>query len=205
MVACMDKLEQRTFREKRVFLLLENGVAVVEKGTFRKREYLVSYETLDRNRFKITQSSKGWAWAAIVFLVLCLFVGITGLLEGEPGAIANMMFYGFFACICGALFAMSIQKFTGYATETGALLFYADKPSDGALKDFLAELERRRREYLFEHYSGSDESGSVGDELAKLHWLKEKGGLTDEEYEKLKRETIKRPDDDLSPPKTFFN
>jgi hypothetical protein len=191
---------QSCLRGRRSFELHYDGIVVLEHHLFSHQEYKIPYESISMNRVCKTECTKLFLWATILFLFLTAFLAIESVLLRKFDSIEATLFYGALAILCGGLFLYSRQHVIIYPSEFGTLFFFEGVPSKSALEEFLNDLELWHRNYMMDKFGPSLPQGeSVGDELARLFWLKERGALTDEEFNRLKGKIITEQDAKVLP------
>lgn len=172
---------------RRYFEIQEDGIRVRTRKFLTSQEYKVPFENITLNRCHTTACSKQLLWLSLLFVVLAVVVLLHGLFSGSKDTVSAFLFYGILAIICIVLYFLSRERFIYYLAGEGMLLFYEDLPSNQSLGEFLDELESRHKKYMNSNYiPRRNEGESISNELARLLWLKERGALTEQEYEQLK-------------------
>ncbi len=191
---------QSCLRGRRKFELQHDGIVVQDHHLFSHQEYKIPFEAISLNRVRKTEYTKLFLWGMCISLFLATFLGIESLLLRKHDLIESTWFYGVLAIVCGGLLFYSRQKNIHYPSEFGTLIFFEGVPSKSALEDFLNELERCHQNYMMDKYGSTpSRSESVGDELARLFWLKERGALTEAEFQRLKSKIIDESGTKVSP------
>jgi hypothetical protein len=189
--------EQKRLLNRRRYSLVDNGVHVEETTPLRRQSYVIGFETLARERFEIGTSSRGWFWAGVIGVALAVLVAIVQAVEGEARPDAVIVWLGM-----GSLFLAihwtTRETFIGYPAGSMSLLFWKDRPNASALESFIDRLQTAQVNYLQREYAPAPAPPrTVVEDLERLAHLRERGALTDEEFERMKRDLI-------SPPPTGF-
>lgn len=183
-------LEQRRGLRRWSFELEEDGVRFVRRGPFERLEERIAFESVPEDAFRATVASRALLWGALVSALLA-FAAAVGMLAGiareAPGSAA---FFLCFTALFGIGFLLSRARYVGLRCGERELLFLADTPSREALDDFLAEVQRRRRHYLWTRYAALQPGATPADELQKIAWLHGQGVITRGEMELLKAQVI---------------
>lgn len=185
-----ETLKQRSGLTVATYTLGEDAVVVNETGPLRRSRYRVPYVTLSSERFETTVYSKLWLGFAIVTLLACVTVIIADGLGDSAEGWTAVLVYGLLTVLFGWLLWRSWRRIVGFESETLPLVFHVGKPTAQQLEAFLGELVNRKAAYLRQHYLVQTLGNSIPDELQKLTWLRERGAITDDEYDLLKHRVI---------------
>ena len=172
------------------FELGDDAVHAVRGGPFERLEERIAYETLPEEPFRATVASRGLRWAALVALTLGAVSAVEALAGAGDGDVGGVVFYLAFAVLLGVGFLRSRTTYVGYRCGPRELLFLADVPSAEALDAFLAEMQRRRRHYMWTRFAAIQPGATTADELQKLAWLRSQGVITQGEMETLKAQVM---------------
>jgi hypothetical protein len=115
------------------------------------------------------------------------------ILEVQGGDVGEgaAVFYGVLAAIAVLLFVRSRQTYL-VVEGTPALVLMKDRPTPHAMREFLARVQARKREYLAEQYLLGTHEGALVDATHKLDTLRKQGSISDTEVEALKADIIRR-------------
>jgi len=186
----MDATTKDTFQQKKVtgtrtYRLLDDGIMVIVKSFGSVQESKIPYDDVDDQPLLTTAYSKQWLRLTIVFAVMYVVLGFD-----EPlGRFA--LSFGGLALISATFLLLSWQKYVRYDAGDYWLQFYASVPSDEEVEAFVARIRDRRGQYLKERYGEPMSGDSPTEQVARLHWLREQGALSDAEFEKLKADIVR--------------
>ncbi len=183
-------LIQRRGIHTRTYTLTDNEVIVRERGILVRRENRIPYALLSSEHFAVTVTKKRYLWFGFVFLSLGLLVLGDSLIHNSEDFGKSLVVYVILAALCQGMFWLSRQRFIGFQAGRVPLAFWPGKPSVRELQEFLTVLDSKKREFLRRNYLSRAIGGSPADELQKLLWLKENGGISEAEFEILKRRVI---------------
>jgi hypothetical protein len=187
----MNTLLQSSLVGRRNFEIVDDGVLVQTRQFLTRQQYKVPFETISLNRVRTTVYSKPFFLLTLLFLALIIVIVVDSMFGGDNEGIRAIVFYGTFAIICFILFVLSRQRFIAYEAGNHLLAFVEDSPSKQILDEFLVEVESRCMKYMTHKYGYQRvQNASSAEELARLLWLKERGALTEKEFEQLKLKII---------------
>lgn len=183
------EFKQRSFFETRVFQLYKDRINVKELKPFENKEYTKPFEVICNERINIRSypvgSLTGIAGSIFFFSFFAYFLRNEPKILVGPAVIFGVVILLFFMHLL-----FSNKKFTGYNADTKSLLFFKDLPSKEDLEDFLEVFEKRKKDYLYDKYRYVELEKGVGSEITKLFWLKDKGALTEEEFQIAKNKIL---------------
>ena len=183
------RLVQRRFLKRITVDIVDKGVSVSERTMFTPRKYKVRFESISAEGVEVSNSSQFRFWAAIILFGFALLTGLLELFGQDVGgrAFAVWLVLGI---IAGASYLMSRETFLVYGSARPALVVYKDKPSPAAFTAFIAEVQRRKQDYILKNYLLETAIGSSADAIHKLAWLKNEGAINNTEFELLKAEIV---------------
>lgn len=191
MVSEEIKLIQTSFLKGRQQAALSgNGVIMRRGGMLNGSEQTFPYDFLAEEPVMIKEALKGWAIAGVMFLIICLVVGTKNIVENDPYAFWNILVWLILASMSFMIFFFSRVKYTIYPAAVGNLVFFTDKPNREEFNLFIDELEKRRSQYINNKYSTDASGNSSIDKLMQLTYLKDKGEISQAEFDSLKRDLI---------------
>ena len=183
------RLVQRRFFTRITVQIVDKGVAVSERTMFTPRKYKVAFESIPPEGNEVALSSQFRFWATIILFSLALLTGLLELFGQDVGGRTFIVWLAL-GIIAGVGFLLSRETFLVYGSARPALVVYKDKPNPAAFAAFMAELQRRKHDYILQHYLLDTAVGSSVDAIHKLAWLKNEGAITDTEFELLKSEIV---------------
>ena len=180
-------LVQKYLLSRRTYRLGEDAVSVEESGPLAKKKFVILYESVPRDAVEVTFRSRGWRallYVAIVIFGSTVFAANNDLLK-EPVA----LFWGLILIATAIRYLTSKATYLVFHSETPALVFQKDRPTEEAVSAFIVALQERKASHLRERFL--DGSGSTpASEIHKLAWLKQQGAISDDEFARLKRSVI---------------
>ncbi len=183
------RLVQRRFLTRITVEIVDKGVAVSERTMFNPRKYKVAFENIHQEGTEVNPSSQFRFWATIILFGLALLTGLLQLFGQDVGGWAFMVWV-VLGIIAGVSYLMSRETFLVYGSVRPQLIVYKNKPNVGAFTDFMAEVQRRKQDYILKNYLLNTAVGSSADAIHKLAWLKNEGAINDTEFELLKAEIV---------------
>ena len=183
------RLVQRRFLTRITVDIVDKGVSVSERIMFTPRKYKVRFESISAEGEEVSNSSQFRFWAAIILFGFALLTGLLQLFGQDVGGRAFIIWF-VLGIIAGASYLMSRETFLVYGSSRPALVVYKDKPSPAAFAAFMAEVQRRKQDYILKNYLLETAIGSSADAIHKLAWLKNEGAINDTEFELLKAEIV---------------
>ena len=185
----MNELHQKSWLEKRSFILLADRVKLYSKDLEGESESYISYEKLKSEaRIRSYQNSKFFfiALMAIGFTICILLQSI----------ISNEGFnYAIFPCIVAFIFAIlykvTRKEYIIVETIDGQKIsFLKDKPNRQTLYFFLDRLWIQRKRYLREKYFYINYDRDIQQQTERLQWLLEQKVITKTEFKFAKDDWI---------------
>lgn len=199
----MPRLDQRRFLTQISLEIGETRLEVTERSPLHSRSFHLPFEEVPDEPEAVQTSSRRWFWGMVVLWTVTLFTGLLEL-QGEEVDAGAYLFWGAFAVIASLAFAASRARLRVLRAGESTVVMFEGRPDPAALKAFLSELRQRRDAYLVRQYvSGSAAASNVVDEIQRLAWLRERGAITDEEFDMLKRELLAKPGPDEWRPPTW--
>jgi hypothetical protein len=183
-------LVQRKGFRTRTYTLSDEEVIVRVQGLVLQRENRIPYAFLSTERFENTVTNKAWLLPGGLFLIFGLLVVGDRSYRQSADAVSSLLFYLTLAALCGVAYLMSRQRYVGYQAGRVPLAFWAARPSEEALQEFITEVQVRKQDFMRRNFLARRSGGSAADELQKLAWLKGSGTITEKEFEILKHRII---------------
>jgi hypothetical protein len=183
------RLVQRRFLSRITVDILDKGIAVSERIMFNPRKYKVRFENISAEGEEVSNSSQLRFWATIILFALALLTGLLQLFGQDVGGWAFLIWV-VLGIITGVSYLMSRETFLVYGAVRPQLIVYKNKPNVGAFTAFMAEVQRRKQDYILNNYLLNTAVGSSADAIHKLAWLKNEGAINDTEFELLKAEIV---------------
>ena len=186
-------LSQRRFLEKRQFWLLEDGVRVLVRGPRSRQRYFVPFLEIGRHCELTGGIPEYWvilmaiAWFATGFTAISYFT--SDPIMGAPG----LFFMGSVATFLSGKYINANARFVGFDGNQ-AVFAFRGRPTQDAVSSFLSSVDAARRRFLKESV-GVSRSATVSESITQLHWLNQRGALSDSEFEELKALEIERTRD----------
>ena len=183
------RLVQRRFLARIMVDIVDKGVSVSERTMFTPRKYKVRFESISAEGEEVSNSSQFRFWAAIILFGFALLTGLLELFGQDVGG-RTFAVWLVLGIIAGASYLMSRETFLVYGSARPALVVYKDKPNPAAFTAFMAEVQRRKQDYILKNYLLETAIGSSADAIHKLAWLKNEGAINNTEFELLKAEIV---------------
>lgn len=185
----MLRLDQRRFLTRISLEVGEDGVHATERGLLHSRSFRLPFEEVPDEPERVRTASRPWFWGMVVLWIAALFTGALEAVGGEVDAGAYL-FWGALAVMASLAFASSRASLRVLRAGESTVVMFEDRPSRAALDAFLAGLRERRDAYLVRRYMTGTAADSKADALHRLHWLREQGAISDEEFDLLKRDVL---------------
>jgi hypothetical protein len=188
-----DTLKQWHFFRWHTYKILDNGVELKEVTLLRRIQSFIPFEGISEKPNEVTVYSKPFLCAMLIFWLLTVAVSISFFAGGDTDKGAPIV-WGVLGVFFTLLYLASKERYLIFRTNKNieSLVIFKDIPNKTRLTQFLDRIQSKKHEYLKKTYfTGPVESNSV-DAIQKLLTLKELGALTEEEFDKLKAEVIKK-------------
>ena len=198
-----EVLTQRHGLSVRTYTLSDDAVEVTQRSLLRRSVWRIPYVELANERFESTTYSRIWLWLTVISVSLCVVIVVAEVVGGDTEGLSAVALYGVFAVLFGALFWQSREPIVGFHAVNVPLWLGARNPSAASVEDFIANMEKRKLNFLRQNYLIQASGGSIADELQKLLWLRDQGAISAEEYESLKRATLGGDREDRPPPSSL--
>jgi hypothetical protein len=185
-------LVQRYFLHWMKFEVISDGVQVTESSILVRHKYKIRFENISFDPEEVTVSSKFYFWATAALITLAIIVLVL-YLAGQDVHAESALIWAILAAGFGVGYLTSRKRFYVYGSKTESgdpLVVYQNKPSKVSMERFIDEVRKHRQIYLRKHYLFSSSESSVENTIEKLNWLKNQNAITEEEYEKLKKDTV---------------
>lgn len=184
------KLIQRQGSIKKEFELKGDKLFIKSKSLSKIEEYFVDIELVGEERYYKTHSRTGPRIVAIFFFGIPLTTLTAFLIDGDkienlPILIFALMFgVGFGLLALKAPLKNELHLFGGSSN----VMFLLNSPSKEEMEKFIQELITRSRNIILEKYSKVDPDLPEEIQISNFYWLKQRGLLSEDEYENLKME-----------------
>ena len=182
-------LEQRHFLTRLRFEIVQDGVVSVEKSLLNSRTTKIPFGDIASEATEVTVSSRGAFWLAAVPAMLAVVTGIASVFD-ETIPDSTMVFWGAWAVLAGLCYWSSRKTYCVFAAGGAPLVLLKDRPDENRFAAFVAEVQRHREEWLATAFPARGTEDSLAEELMRLTWLKERGSISEEEFERLKARLI---------------
>jgi hypothetical protein len=184
-------LEQRWWLERRTFRLGEDGVQVTTRQFMNDQQFKVPFENVPDDRIVTTRRHPIWIILTMVLLSMTVLGVVLNLEKDQPSEAAEMgAIFGALTAVCAAAFFLTRQRLVAFATGDSSLVFFASSPSEEAVASFLAAIVEARDAYLRARYQGPVPGESPLDALERLGALRERGVISEEEFDSLKARIV---------------
>lgn len=188
------KFTQKKQFVTRTFELNEDGILVNYKR-FQKYEEFIRYEDIPNNKFTFTIFPKISFFGALICMMISIFLFISSLLvETETDEIESSLFYIAFAIPFGIYFLLNKGSYVSLNDGNKNIPFFKNDPSEKIVEDFIDKILEAKNEFIDVKYSDNyyfqSSDSSVSNELFRLSRLKERSIISEEEFEKMKKDLI---------------
>jgi hypothetical protein len=186
------KLVQKQGSRRNEFQLEGNTLHIKTKSMGETKEWSVDVEYIGEERFYKTNSRLGPRIIGIVFFLISI-ISVVGffmeknLSNGDNigGLILGVVLFGglglltFFAPMRNELYLVG---------GSAQVMFLLDSPSKEEMENFIREIIKRSRKVLLEKYGTIDVDLPEETQFNNFYWLKNRGLITNTEYDELKQE-----------------
>lgn len=190
------ELIQKQGSRRREFKLIGNTLHIKTKSYGEKNEYQIDVEYLGEERFYKTYSHLGPRIIGSVFF-LVMIVSVVGFLmekDWSNGDNIGALILGVF--LFGGLgllaFLSPMRNEVHLVGGAQQVTFLLDRPSKKEMEDFIAEIIKRSHKVLLEKFGKIDPDLPEETQINNLYWLKNRGLISETEYEELKQEYKER-------------
>lgn len=186
------KLVQKQGSRKNEFELKDNTLYIKTKSMGEKKEWSVEVEYIGDERFYKTYSRLGPRIVGSIFLLVALISTVGFSLEKDwsngdniGALILGLVLFGGLGLLAFLAPMRNELILTGGAAQ---VMFLLDSPSKEEMENFIAEIVKRSRKALLDKYGKIDVDLPEETQFNNLYWLKNKGLISEEEYQDLKQE-----------------
>jgi len=144
----------------------------------------------------VTVSSSAAFWFTVVPAALAVATGIAHVFDNSIPS-STMVFWGVLGMIAGLSYWNSRKTYCVFGAGSRPLVLLKNRPDERRFAAFAAEVQRHREEWLSAAFPGKSSEDSMADELMRLTWLKERGSISEEEFERLESRLM----EDADPPR----
>jgi len=188
---CM-KLIQKQGSRHREFELIGNKLHVKTKSLGEKNEYSIDIEYLGEEKYYKTYSRVGPRIVGSVFYVIMVIAFIGFFQEENWTASENLgaLFFGIilFGGLGSLAFFAPLRNELHLVGGSAQVMFLLNSPSKEEMENFINELIAKSHKILIEKYSKIDSDLPEEVQINNLYWLKQRGLISEEDYEDLKQE-----------------
>lgn len=186
------KLIQKQGSRSREFEIIGTKLYVKTKSMGEKNEYSIDIENLGEERHYKTHSRLGPRIVGIFFYVVMVIAVFGFFMEENLNDGGNIL-----GLILGVLLGGGIGSLAFFAkmrnelhlvNGSAQLMFLLDNPSKKEMEVFIEELIRQSRKVILRKYSKVDPDLPENIQIQNFYWLKERGLISEKDYEDLKQE-----------------
>lgn len=194
----VETLHQRRGLERRSFRIAEDGVHVSYSRLMGDQRFRVPFENVPDDTIETTKRRPVWVALAAILLAFSVLGVILNLEQGQAAMAARAGVLGLaLAAACTGAFVLTRRNLVAFATGDDALVFFASSPSPDAVKKFISSVIAARDAYLRTRYERPVPGESPIDAIERLHALREKGVISEQEFSSLKAKVVS---DNTAPP-----
>lgn len=190
------ELIQKQGSRRREFKLIGNTLHIKTNSYGEKNEYQIDVEYLGEERFYKTYSRLGPRIIGSVFFLVMIIsiVGFSMEKDWSNGDNIGALILGVF--LFGGLgllaFLSPMRNEVHLVGGAQQVTFLLDRPSKKEMEDFIEEILKRSRKVLLEKYGKIDPDLPEETQINILYWLKNRGVISETDYEELKQEYKER-------------
>ncbi len=186
------KLIQKQGSRKNEFELKGNTLYIKTKSMGEKKEWSVDVEYLGEERFYKTYSRIGPRIIGSLFLIVMIISVIGFSLEKDwsngdniGALILGVVLFGGLGILA---FFVPMRNELILVGGSAQVVFLLNSPSKEEMENFIEEIIRRSRKVLLDKYGKIDVDLPEETQINNLYWLKNRGIISEKEYEELKQE-----------------
>ncbi len=186
------KLIQKQGSRKNEFELNGNTLHIKTKSMGETKEWSVDVEYIGEERYYKTYSRLGPRIVGSLFFLVSL-VSVVGFFmekDWSNGDNIGALILGVF--LFGGLgllaFLAPVRNELYLVGGSAQVMFLLNSPSKEEMENFIQEIIKRSKKTLLEKYGKIDIDLPEETQFNNLYWLKNRGLLSEEEYEELKEE-----------------
>ena len=183
------ELHQKSWLEKRSFILLPNELKLHFKDAQGEFENYISYEKLkSQAQIRSRRNHK-------LFFITLMAIGFTISILLQSILVGNGFRHAIFPSLVGLISAIlyKVKKQEYIIVETvdrKKIIFLRNKPNRKALENFLDRLWIQRKKYLREKYFYINYSQDTQQQTERLRWLLEQKVITKTEFKFAKDDWV---------------
>ena len=175
------ELHQKTWLEKRSFILLPNKLKLHLKDVRGEYENYISYEKLKSEAQIRSRRNQKLFLITLTATSFTICILLQSLLLNTGWTLA--IFPGVIALIFTILYKSKKQDYVIIETnDRQKIVFLRDKPNRRTLEIFLDRLWLQRKRYLREKYFYIDRDRDMTQQIERLRWLFEQKAITKTEF-----------------------
>jgi len=186
------KLIQKQGSRKNEFELKENTLFIKTKSMGERKEWSVDLEYIGEERVYKTFSRLGPRIIGVIFFLVSIISVVGIFLEKDWSSGDNIGALIFGVVLFGGLgllaFFAPMRNELYLVGGAAQVMFLLNSPSKEEMEKFIEEIIRRSRKVLLDKYGKIDIDLPEETQMNNLYWLKNRGIISDEEYEELKQE-----------------
>jgi hypothetical protein len=186
------KLIQKQGSRRREFELIGNKLHVKTKSMGERNEYMIDIEYLGEEKYFKTYSRVGPRIVGSIFYVIMVISFIGFFQEGNLTASENLGALLLGVVLFGGLgtlaFLSPLRNELHLVGGSAQVMFLLNSPSKEEMDNFINEIITRSRKILIEKYSKIDADLPEEIQINNFYWLKQRGLISEEDYEDLKQE-----------------
>lgn len=185
----MEILNQKHLFKEITYEIKKDSIHYQSKGLLNSMEYDVSFEEITDKVIFETKIQELAKLAILCCLVLVIAASV------EINLIAIIISVSVLALFILLLFTTRKHIATILLTNRRALIFNLKKPDPDTVKEFIAHLQTRIKEYLKGKYGNIDRDLPVEPQLNNFNWLKNRNVISEEEFTTLKNKLLRKESD----------
>lgn len=184
------RLEQKQGLKRRTFELNGDTLKMTYKTSSETKEWSVNLDSIGNDILIEKKSRKGSYFLGGFFLAFGLFFLAVYISSGnESLPIWAMITIGAFYLGFGALIFFTPLKNELHITGGfSQITFFLESPSRNEVEQFANELLARSKKIILDRYSKIDADIPEETMMNQLYWLRNRGLISENEYESKKRE-----------------
>lgn len=189
------KLNQKKLFVKKEFTLKEDSLHVIIRDLTSSEEVSILYEEIDTS--KLIKHKKTDNLMLICTLIFAMFF-IVNLLNPQnykdnESPVGVLLFLFVTTLLCGLITAIKSKNVLLIPTAHNRYIeVYNTKKNKAQEEAFIAELSVRIHLFLKSKYGQVDVDLPAEPQLMSFSWLKDRGVITSEEFDELKKELLQK-------------
>jgi hypothetical protein len=184
------RLEQKQGAKRRTFELVGDKLKMTYKTSSETKEWSVNIDSIGNDILIEKKSRRGSYFLGGFFLAFGLFFLAAYIVSGNDTLpIWAMITIGLFYLGIGALIFFTPLKNELHITGGYShITFFLESPSRTEVERFANELIAKSKKIILERYSKIDADVPEETMMNQLYWLRNRGFITESEYEAKKNE-----------------